>query len=152
MKHTALLFLISLLMGGLLGGCATGETVRGGEQIQREQSVRLGVVEAVREVQIEAGRPTGAGSVIGAVIGGVAGSHMGSGRGSIVGSVVGSVLGGLAGAAAEQAAGHRPGVEITLRLDEGRSVVIAQVLSGEAFKPGDRVRVIAEGVIARVER
>lgn len=146
------LWIAGLAVVLLLGGCATGGTVHSGEQVQREQSTRMGVVEAVREVQIEAGRPTGVGSVIGAVVGGVAGSHIGSGRGGIVGSVVGSVLGGLAGAAVEQAAARRPGVEITVRLDEGRSIVIAQVADSTTFQPGDRVRVIADGVIARVEK
>ncbi len=46
-------------------GCATtGETARQGEQVQREQIVRLGVVENVQEVQIEnTRRSTGAGRV-----------------------------------------------------------------------------------------
>jgi outer membrane lipoprotein SlyB len=144
--------LAPLLLTLSLAGCATGEVVRGGEQSQREQTVRMGVVETVRDVQIEAGQNTGVGGVIGAVAGGVAGSYVGSGRGGIVGSVVGSVLGGLAGHTVEQAAGRRAGVELTVRLDEGRSIVIAQAVSGDTFKPGDRVRVIADGVVARVEK
>lgn len=150
MKHMAIVFSLWGLI--VLGGCVSGGVVQSGEQTHRDHSVRHGVVEAVRDVQIEGGRPTGAGGLIGAVVGGVAGSHIGSGRGSIVGSVVGSVVGGLVGNAAEQAATRKAGVEISVRLDEGRTVVIAQTAGGDSFKPGDRVRVIAEGVIARVEK
>ena len=70
----------------LLSGCAPG--LGGGtytrDQVRREQSVRMGVVESVREVQIE-GTRSGVGPGAGAVIGGVAGSSVGHGRGAAVG-------------------------------------------------------------------
>ena len=82
----------------LVAGCAT-DVVRPGEQPQASQTVRMGVVEGVRDVQIDGGKPaTGAGAAIGAVVGGVAGAYVGSGRGSIIGTVIGSVLGGLGAA------------------------------------------------------
>ncbi len=134
-------------------GCATtGEVVRPGEQTQREQIVRTGVVENVREVTIENARPnTGAGSAIGAVVGGVVGSQVGQGRGSIVSSVIGAVFGGLAGHAAEQHGGRQAGIEIAIKLDDGRAISIVQA-ADEPFRPGDRVRVISDGITARVTR
>ena len=145
--------LCAVLACALFSGCATHtDTVRSGEQVQREQAVRAGVVEAVREVQIEAARSTGAGGAIGAIVGGVVGSYAGSGRGSIVGSVIGAVVGGMAGQSAEQVTAREPGVELSIRLDEGRTIVIAQPVAAELFRPGDRVRVISDGVTARVMR
>ena len=144
--------LAALMLFLLLAGCATQEATRSGEQVQREQTVRGGVVDAARDVQIEAPRTSGAGGVIGAVLGGVAGSYVGSGRGTIVGSVLGSVLGGIAGNAAEQAGARQPGVELTIRLDEGRTIIVAQPVAETAFRPGDRVQVISDGVNARVTR
>ena len=144
---------ILLAIAMLAAGCVTqGETVRSGEQVQREQTVRGGVVEGAREVQIEAPRPTGAGGIIGAVLGGVAGSYIGSGRGTIIGSVLGSVAGGIAGNAAEQAASRQTGIELTIRLDDGRTVVIAQPAGTDAFRPGERVQVVSDGATARVTR
>ena len=134
----------------LVAGCAT-DVVRPGEQPQASQTVRMGVVEGVRDVQIDGGKPaTGAGAAIGAVVGGVAGAYVGSGRGSIIGTVIGSVLGGFGGSYAEQAAGRRAGLELTVRLDEGRTMVIAQAQGDGQFKAGDRVRVVSDGATAQV--
>ncbi len=146
---------LALLVASLaasLAGCATsGDTVRAGEQVNREQIVRTGVVENVREVQIENTRNTGVGSTVGAVVGGVAGSYAGQGRGSIVGSVLGAVFGGIAGGAAEQAGGRQAGLEIAIKLDDGRAISIVQA-ADETFRPGDRVRIISDGITARVTR
>ena len=118
------------------------------DQAQREQNVRMGVVESVRQVQIE-GTRSSVGPAAGAVVGGIAGSNVGHGRGAAVGAVLGSVAGGVAGQAAEQAATRQPGLEITVKLDSGRMIAITQA-ADENFRPGDRVRVLSDGHTARV--
>ncbi len=139
---------VSLLV--VLGGCASGT---GGKDYTREQArtvqeVQMGVVESVREVNIEGTKsPVGAGA--GAVVGGVAGSTLGGGRGQIVGAAVGAVLGGLGGAAAEESLTRSKGVEITVKLDAGRLIAITQS-ADEAFNVGDRVRVLTGGGVTRV--
>jgi len=134
----------------VLGACAP--SMSGGaysrDQARREQSVRMGVVESVREVQIE-GTRSGIGPAAGAVVGGIAGSNVGQGKGAAVGTVLGSVAGGIAGQAAEQAATRKTGLEITVRLDGGRLVAITQE-ADEAFRPGERVRIISDGATSRV--
>lgn len=133
-----------------LGGCASGT---GGKDYSREQArtvqeVQMGVVESVREVNIEGTKtPIGAGA--GAVVGGVAGSAVGSGRGSVVGAALGAVLGGLGGAAAEEGITRQKGVEITVRLDSGRIIAITQA-ADEVFNAGERVRVLTGGGTTRV--
>jgi outer membrane lipoprotein SlyB len=143
---------IGLMVIALLSACATGV---GGddysrEQTRREQTVRLGVVDSVREVKIE-GTRSGVGAVAGGAVGGVAGSTVGQGRGSTVGAVLGSVAGGVAGQAAEQGATRQTGLEITVKLDSGRLIAVTQA-AGESFKPGDRVRVLSDGATTRVTR
>jgi outer membrane lipoprotein SlyB len=134
----------------LLGGCASGV---GGKDYSRSQTrgvqeVQMGIVESVREVNIEGTKtPIGAGA--GAVVGGVAGSTVGGGRGSIVGATVGAVLGGLGGAAAEEAVTRQKGVEITVKLDSGRLIAVTQA-ADEVFKTGDRVRVLSGDGATRV--
>jgi outer membrane lipoprotein SlyB len=118
------------------------------EQAQREQTVRMGVVESVRQVQIE-GTRSGVGPAAGAVVGGIAGSNVGHGRGAAVGAVLGSVAGGVAGQAVEQAATRQPGLEITVKLDSGRMIAVTQA-ADESFRPGDRVRVLSDGRTSRV--
>jgi outer membrane lipoprotein SlyB len=118
------------------------------DQARREQSVRTGVVESVREVRIE-GTRSGVGATAGAVIGGIAGSGVGHGRGAQVGSVVGAVAGGVAGQAGEQLATGKTGVEITVRLDSGQLIAVVQE-ADVAFRPGERVRVLRGGSTTRV--
>ena len=141
-----------LSLVAITGGCASGVGSRdySREQARTVQEVQMGVVESVREVNIEGTKsPVGAGA--GAVIGGVAGSGVGGGRGQVVGAAVGAVLGGLGGAAAEEAVTRQRGLEITVKLDSGRMLAITQA-ADESFSPGDRVRVLTGGGVTRVSR
>ena len=138
-------------IGVMAAGCATqsnSNAVYGSGQVQREQIVRLGVVESVRQVGIQR-QESGIGTLAGAGLGGVAGSAIGQGRGSIVGAIVGAVAGGVAGNAIEGSAAQRPGYELTVRLDNGEMRAIVQE-ADEFFQPGDRVRILSRGGISRV--
>jgi outer membrane lipoprotein SlyB len=149
MKSFAALNLI-LASAFLVIGCASGT---GGKDYSREQTrivqdVQMGIVDSVREVNIEGTKtPIGAGA--GAVVGGVAGSTVGGGKGSIVGAAVGAVLGGLGGAAAEEGITRKKGVEITVKLDSGRMIAIVQA-ADEEFRLGDRVRILSGDGTTRV--
>jgi outer membrane lipoprotein SlyB len=135
-----------------LSGCAPG---LGGssysrEQARREQTVRMGHVESVREVKLE-GTRSGVGPAAGAVVGGLGGSTIGHGTGSAVAAVIGAVAGGLAGQAVEQGATGKRGVEVTVKLDNGQMVAVMQE-ADETFRPGDRVRILSDGATSRVTR
>jgi len=140
----------SALAASLLAGCAStpGDDDAGARRAQQqaEQKEYSGVVEIVREVEMDSER-SGVAPMAGAVIGGTVGGSVGSGRGSAVGAVVGTV----AGEAAAQA-GTRPALEITVRLDEGRVIAVTQPAGKDSFKPGERVRVVSDGRTARVAR
>lgn len=137
-----------------LSGCATQQrsasVYRAGEA-QREQTVRLATVESLREVTIDRGQ-TGVGTGAGAVVGGVAGSSVGQGKGSVIGAVAGAVAGGIIGQTLENQSSKVPGLEITVRLDNGELRAIVQEIDGQQFKPGDRVRLLSEGGVTRVSR
>jgi len=141
-----------LLMVGLLSACAgglgSGDYSR--EQARGVQEVQMGVVEALREVKIE-GTKSGIGPAAGAVVGGVAGSEVGGGKGSIIGSVLGAVAGGVAGGAVEEGATRQKGIEITVKLDGGRTIAVTQAVDpNESFQIGDRVRILSGGGVTRV--
>ena len=137
----------------LLSGCASPGLGSGSytrEQARREQTVRMGHVESVREVKLE-GTRSGVGPGAGAIAGGVAGSAIGHGRGSALGAIAGAVAGGIAGQAIEQGATSKRGVEVTVKLDNGHMVAITQE-ADETFRPGDRVRILSDGATSRVTR
>jgi outer membrane lipoprotein SlyB len=136
----------------LLVGCAGSQSGAGysRSQTRGEMSVRLGVVESVRNVTIE-GTQSGVGAVAGGAVGGIAGSNVGHGKGSTVGSIVGAVAGGLAGQALEEHASKKAGLEITIKLDDGKLIAITQE-ADEIFRPGERIRVLTGGGVTRVSR
>jgi len=152
MKTFASITLYAVITGVIfLAGCATrtnSGSVYSAQQARQELTVRLAVVESVREVTIEGDRgPVGV--VAGGAIGGIAGANVGGGRGSTVGSILGAVAGGVAGQAIERSVTQKKGVEITVRLENGELRAITQEAE-EIFKPGERVRLLSGGGVTRV--
>ncbi len=132
------------LAAALAGACAyPGQGSRDYRYgaMRGEQSVRFGVVDAVREVRISP-YDTGVGTATGAILGGIAGSHAGSGSGHAAGAVAGAVLGGIIGQNIERSGNERLGVELTVLLDSGRYIAVVQE-ADESFRVGDRVRVLS---------
>jgi len=145
--------LVLLSTVAILAGCASSKSgdVYSREQARREQTVRVGVVDAVREVQLE-GTKTPVGTLAGAAVGGIAGSTLGGGKGSAIAAVIGAVAGSLAGSGIEESATRKPALEITVRLDSGQVLSIVQEGMAAEFRPGDRVRVLAGRGESRVVR
>lgn len=147
-NYRLLLVALSALM---LAACASQSgSSYSRAQTRSEQTVRLGVVESVRNVTIE-GTKSGVGAVAGAAVGGIGGSHVGKGKGSTVGTVVGAVLGGVAGHAIEDSTTKKAGLEITVKLENGQLIAVTQE-ADEQFRPGERVRVVSGGGVTRVTR
>jgi outer membrane lipoprotein SlyB len=117
----------------------------------RPETVEMGVVEAARGVRIQ-NPDSGVGTVGGAVAGGALGNMAGGGSGRIAATIGGAILGGIVGNAAEREANQQSGVELTVRLDSGRTVAVVQPDAGEGFRPGDRVRMVSNGYATRVTR
>ena len=140
----------AVLAALLLSACATSESgsTYSRSQARSEMHVRMGVVESVRNVTIEAAR-SGVGAVAGGAVGGIAGSEIGHGKGSTVGSILGAVAGGIAGQAIEDKVNKKEGLEITIKLDNGQLIAVTQE-ADEAFRVGERVRVLSGGGATRV--
>lgn len=148
LKPLALALAITLGLGGCASGLGSSDYSR--SQARTVQEVRSGVVTEVRVVNIEGSKsPVGAGA--GAIVGGVAGSTLGGGRGNIVGAVVGAVAGGLAGSAIQESTTRQRGLEITVRLDSGRTIAVTQG-ADQDIRVGDRVRVLSGDGTTRVTR
>jgi outer membrane lipoprotein SlyB len=151
-----LLMIGSIVAATTLVGCAS-RGLGGGDytrsQVRGEMSVRLGVVETVRDVVIDArGHESGTGTLVGAGLGGIAGSTVGGGnRANAAGAIAGAVVGGLIGSAVEKNNNDRKGIEVTVRLEGGKLVAITQE-KDEEFRVGDKVRVLSGQGVTRVSR
>ncbi|MBI4754374.1 MAG: glycine zipper 2TM domain-containing protein [Betaproteobacteria bacterium] len=141
---------VAALAAVLAAGCASSKSGSAYErrEARREMTVRLGVVESVRQVTLE-GTKSPVGTAGGAVVGGVAGSNVGGGKGAVVGTVLGAIIGGVAGSAVEEGVTRREGVELTVKLDNGQLIAVTQE-ADEVFRPGERVRVLSGGGETRV--
>lgn len=144
------LAVLLLALAVTLAGCISSRSgaAYSRDQARHMQDVQMGTIEAVREIVIE-GTQSGIGAAAGAAVGGIGGSEVGHGKGAAAGAVVGAVLGGVAGGAIEEATTRKKGYEITVKLDGGRAVAIAQE-ADEEFKVGERVRVVTGNGVTRV--
>ena len=126
----------------VLCSCASSRSgnVYSRDQARITHAVETGTVEMVTEVEIE-GTKGQVGVVAGGAAGGAIGSTIGSGSGRTVAMVIGAIIGGFTGAAAEGKITQKAGLEITVKLDSGTTLIVVQE-ADEAFQAGDRVRVI----------
>lgn len=147
--RTTRLVLAALLVS-LLAACASSNSgsVYSRDEARRVQTVKTGVVESVRQVKLE-GTKSPIGTVAGGAVGGIAGSSIGNGNGSVLGAVIGAVVGGIAGSAAEEGLTRKDALEITVKVDGGGLVAIVQE-ADDAFKAGEKVRLIESGGTTRV--
>jgi outer membrane lipoprotein SlyB len=145
-----LTLLVSALVTVATIGCtfpSTRTTIPAG-QAGVMQAVEIGTVTSVHDVNIE-GRRSNLGTFGGGIVGGAAASG-GSGVSGALVRAGGSVAGAIAGEAVEEVATRKRAQEITVLLDDGRTVVITQKVDGGLFRDGDRVRILNGGSGARV--
>jgi outer membrane lipoprotein SlyB len=139
----------------LLTGCQTpsqSSSVYRGNQSLREQSVRFGTVESIRNVVIDNQDQHEIGTLAGAGVGGLLGSQLGKGRGQIVGAVAGAIAGGVAGQAVQGNLQKKHGVAITVKLDRTGDYVEITQEGDDGIRMGDRVRIVSDRGTSRVVR
>jgi outer membrane lipoprotein SlyB len=135
-----------------LSGCETHQTSStfNRSEVGTARTVESGTIRGLRDVTIQ-NDSRGVGTATGAVLGGIAGSTIGgSSRANAAGAVAGAAAGGAAGNA--MARGTRPGVEITVELESGRTIAVTQDGSSRDYRIGDRVQVASDGRTTRVTR
>jgi len=84
-----------------------------------------GVVQRIESYTGER-RATGAGAVVGAVVGGALGNQVGKGDGKTAATVAGAVAGGFAGNAIEKRSGDQTWYNLTVLMNDGRTLVVTQ--------------------------
>ena len=152
LRATPILVALALVVGACAPLPPEGAPVYAPYQAYRPQTVETGFVEALKPVRIGGSR-SGAGAATGAFVGGVGGSFVGgSWEANVAGMIIGTILGAITGAAIEEGTTARDGYEVSVRLDNGGLLVVVQDAAVDALKAGDRVRVVSDGVTARVAR
>ena len=142
---------VLLVIALSLAGCASDRQGGvGSTDASNVTTIKLGVIESVTPIEMDAS--SGSGANLGSVFGQVGGASSGGGRGSAAGSILGSVIGGTLGH--QSGIATKPGMEIWVKLDgaeEGKSTYVMQPGNPDAFKVGDRVRVVRKKGEVRVE-
>ncbi|HEX7047941.1 MAG TPA: glycine zipper 2TM domain-containing protein [Gammaproteobacteria bacterium] len=154
MNRISSVFLVLALM--MTAGCASSAREQPVETYERDrvgevQRVESGRIISLTPVEIE-GNESKVGTVLGAVAGGLAGRQLGSGSGQDIMTVIGAVAGGYAGSELSEGEVRADGVEIGIKMDDGREISIVQELEeNEMFRVGEQVSVVFNGDKARVE-
>ncbi|MDD3275697.1 MAG: glycine zipper 2TM domain-containing protein [Kiritimatiellales bacterium] len=146
----SLRLVLFLIATALIAGCASSPSgdVYSRNQTMQAQTIQMGTVESVRNVQIE-GTKSGVGAVSGGIAGGVLGSTIGSGKGSTLAALGGAALGAVGGSMAEEKLTKKAGLEITVQLDGGSLIAVVQE-ADVMFSVGERVRVLSGGGTTRI--
>ncbi|WGE56412.1 glycine zipper 2TM domain-containing protein [Actinobacillus equuli] len=138
-------FAAALMASLTLVGCANTDIYSGSVysagQAKEARSISYGTIVSVRDVKIQADNQGVLGTVGGGVLGGVAGSTIGGGSGRAVATAVGAVAGAIIGNTVEEKATQVSSLEIVIRKDDGKEIVVVQKKE-KGFVPGKRVRIV----------
>lgn len=155
-KRIASLFVCCIIFAGCAAQPTSPKVYRGSEAL-RTGSAEVVTVVRVRQVTIAdtdgvASANTGVPGVIGALVGGVLGARViGNGNGRyLAGAMSGTVSAVLAQAAAKHMS-RRDGVEVIVRKEDGRQIVVAQD-ADQRFQAGEQVYLVSGGGGYRLTR
>lgn len=136
---------VAALCTTIFTGCPSSNSgvVFSRSETLQAQNVVFGTV-----IDVRAGKIEGTKSAIGAIAGGVAGAAVGNlfggGKGNTIATVGGGLAGAAGGAAVEEKLTQKDGLQITVQLDNGQTVVIVQEADVQ-FSVNQRVRVLTGG-------
>ena len=142
--------LVVSLVGLTLAGCVNNSTLSGdvvsASEAKQAQSVTYGTVLSVRPVQIQGGSDENlVGAIGGAVLGGFLGNTVGGGTGRSLATAAGAIAGGLAGQGVQGELNKANGVQLEIREDSGKTIVVVQKQDATRFSVGQRVMLVGNG-------
>jgi len=142
--------LVVSLVGLTLAGCVNNDRLSGdvvsANEAKQVQNVTYGTILSVREVQIQGGSDENlVGALGGAVLGGFLGNTVGGGTGRSLATAAGAIAGGLAGQGVQGELNKTQGVQMQIREDSGKTIVVTQKQGPTRFSVGQRVSLIGNG-------
>ena len=118
------------------------------DQAGKIQTVLFGTILDLRSVKIEGDRDLG--SAAGAVIGGDLASD--NNKAPVASGVIGALIGSAVGSEIGSKINEKNAIELTIELDSGRIISIAQEVSEQfIFFEGQRVKVVKSNYRSRVQ-
>lgn len=135
------IFTVTALSGCINTGSLSGDTYTA-SQAKQVQTVTYGTVTRVIPVNIQAG---GDENIIGALGGAVLGGLLGNTVGGGTGKTLATAAGGVAGQNVQGALNKTKGVQLEIRLDNGRVISVVQKGDPNSFRNGQRVSIIGSG-------
>jgi len=147
MKKNIFAVAIGIFVVLYFSGCQTPMSGSSYERTEarKMQTVYLGTVVSVNDVIIQ-GQPGAIGTVTGAAAGAAIGHKIADDDDDdekTTATIIGGTVGAVAGAAVEKKLTTKNGLEITVKLEDGRTIAVVQEKTpGEIFKPGDLVQVV----------
>ena len=151
-KKLSLLTALSIIAAASLSACTTAQTGSnvGRTEVRVMQEVVYGQIIKIRTVRID-GTNSGQGANAGLAVGGIAGATArGSNTQPGMPTIGGSVLGSLIGQGAESQITRSEGLEMIIKLTDGRTVAIVQEAGNDKFEVGQSVRVMTVNNVSRV--
>lgn len=138
-------FLTLILPIMFLGACADtqGQNVYySKDDVGFVREGKFGKIIDIRHITIK-DENTQTGTVLGGIAGAGVGSQMGKGDGSGAAAIVGAIAGAVGGYLAERELGTHDGLDITVTLEDGRTITLSQYIEKEdaPLKIGQRVLV-----------
>lgn len=144
--------IILISLGLLLNNCANTSLEpdsydRG--STQKISNVLYGEVVAVKKVTVEG--DTKSGTLVGGVVGAAAGSGISDSRPeSEIGAILGGAIGASIGGNLSKSLKSVDGIQITINMDDGRTISVVQEVAKYKFNVGDLVEVISTNGKTRV--
>ena len=112
------------------------------ESVQKISNVLYGEVVSLKKVTIEGG--TKSGTIVGGLVGAAAGSQVSDSKPeSEIGAVIGGAIGATLGGNVSKNIQSVEGVQLTINMDDGRTISVVQETSQYSFSIGDLVEVIS---------
>jgi outer membrane lipoprotein SlyB len=138
--------LIALTLTGCLNSNRYAGDVYQASDAKTIQTVAYGTILHVRPVQLQAGNDSNvAGGIGGAVLGGFLGNTIGGGTGRSLATAAGAVAGGMAGQKLQGELNKEQGVELEIRKDDGKTIMVVQKQGESVFTTGERVALASDG-------
>ena len=112
------------------------------ESVQKISNVLYGEIVSLKKVTIEGG--TKSGTIVGGLVGAAAGSQVSDSKPeSEIGAVIGGAIGATLGGNVSKSIQSVEGVQLTINMDDGRTISVVQETSQYSFSIGDLVEVIS---------
>ena len=133
-------------------GCANtslGPDTFDRDSAQKMSNVLYGEVVTIKKVTIEGG--TKSGTIVGGLVGAAAGSGVSDSKPeSEIGAVIGGALGATLGGNLSKSLQSSAGIQLTINMDDGRTISVVQETRDYSFNVVDLVEVITTNGKTRV--